>query len=65
MERARLERLMARIELERINDPQLCHDSSDVDNPCTDKAAGNAETPPTPDEKDPLDKPLVRPNYEI
>jgi hypothetical protein len=65
MERARLERLMARIELERINDPQLCRDSRDVDSPCTDQAAGNAETPPTPGETGPLDKPLVQPNYEI
>ena len=65
MERARLERLRAMIELERIRNPQLCHDSSDVDNPCTDQAAGNAEAPPTPDETDPLDKPLVQPNYEI
>ena len=65
MERARLERLMAMIELERISDPQLCHDSSDVDSPCADQAAGNAETPPTPAETGPLDEPLVRPNYEI
>ena len=65
MERARLERLMAMIELERIKNPQLCRDSSDVDSPRTDQAAGNAETPPTPDETDPLDKPLVQPNYEI
>jgi hypothetical protein len=66
MERGRLERLMARIELERINDPQLlCRDSSDVDSPRADQAAGNAETPPTPDETGPLDKPLVQPNYEI
>ncbi len=65
MERARLERLMARIELERIKNPQLCRDSGDVDSPRTDQAAGNAETPPTPDETGPLDKPLVQPNYEI
>jgi hypothetical protein len=65
MESARLERLMARIELERITNPQLCHDGSDVDSPCTDQAAGPAETPPTPDEAVPLDKPLVQPNYEI
>jgi len=65
MERGRLERLMARIELERINDPQLCHDSSDVESPRADQAAGNAETPPTPAETCPLDEPLVRPNYEI
>ena len=65
MERARLERLMARIELERLNDPQLCHDSGDVDSPRTDQVAGYAETPPTPDETDPLDEPLVQPNYEI
>jgi len=64
MERARLERLMARIALERINDPQLCHDSS-ADSPCTYQAAGNAETPSTPGETGPLDKPLVQPNYEI
>jgi hypothetical protein len=64
MERGRLKRLMAMIELERIKNPQLCHGSSDVDSSCTDQAAGNAETPPTPDETDPLDKPLVRPNYE-
>jgi len=65
MERARLDRLMAIIELERIKNPQLCRDSGDVDSPHTDQAAGYAETPPTPDEKDPLDKPLVQPNYEI
>jgi hypothetical protein len=65
MERARLERLMAMIELERMSDPQLCRDSSDVVSPCTDPVAGNAETPPKPDEKGPLDKPLVQPVYEI
>lgn len=65
MERGRLDRLMARIELERINDPQLCRDSRDVDSPRDDQAAGNAETPATPDETGPLDKPLAQPNYEI
>ena len=61
MERGRLERLMAMIELERIKNPQLCRDSSDVESPRTDQAAGNAETPPTPGETEPL----VRTKYGI
>jgi hypothetical protein len=64
-EQARLERLMAEIELKKINDAGLCEASSDRDSPCSVPVAGCAEKPIMPKKTDPLVKPLVQLNYEI